>query len=243
MKAWPKYKPNGDSAVLIEFENAISEQVNDKVRCMAQALKLKGKDYILELLPTYRSLCVFYNPLLIDYRQIVEELSEIERQLDQFELEQPTIVEIPVCYDAAFGLDLSDVAKHNNLTIEQVVEIHSSVDYRIYMLGFTPGFPYLGGMDRRIATPRLAKPRLKIAAGSVGIAGEQTGVYPAESPGGWRIIGRTPLKLYDACRINPVLLKAGDYVRFCPISRRQYDALVATQINDKPVKKLRGESR
>ncbi len=242
METWAQYKPNGDSAVLIEFENVINEQVNDKVRRMAQAIKRQGKDYVLELLPTYRSLCVFYNPLLIDYRQIVEALSEIERQLDQFKLEAPAIVEIPVCYDVAFALDLPDVAKLNNLTMEQVIEIHSAMDYRIYMLGFTPGFPYLGGMDRRIATPRLAKPRLKIAAGSVGIAGEQTGIYPAESPGGWRIIGRTPLKLYDVGRVNPALLRAGDYVRFCPISKREYDALVAMQLDDRPLKKTWGKS-
>ncbi len=237
MKVWPKYKPNGDSAVLVEYENEISERVNDKVRRMAQALKLRGADYIIELLPTYRSLCVFYNPLLIDYCKIVEALSEIEQQLDQFELEQPTIVEIPVCYDAAFALDLPDVAKYNNLTVERVIEIHSAVDYRVYMLGFTPGFPYLGGMDRRIATPRLAKPRLNIAAGSVGIAGQQTGIYPSESPAGWRIIGRTPLKLYDAERDEPALLKAGDCVRFCPISKREYEALAAAKLDDKPFKK------
>jgi inhibitor of KinA len=138
-------------------------------------------------------------------------------------------VEIPVCYGGAFGPDLEDVARHNGLTPEEVVRIHSGTEYFTYMLGFLPGFPYLGGMSERIATPRKQTPRLRVPAGSVGIAGSQTGIYPLESPGGWQLIGRTPLALFRPEDDPPVLVKPGDRVRFHPISEREFRRLEAEQ--------------
>jgi len=140
--------------------------------------------------------------------------------------EKIEIVHIPVCYSEKFGIDISDVANLNNLTIEEVIKIHSEGKYLIYMIGFNPGFPYLGGMSDKIATPRLLEPRTKISAGSVGIAGSQTGIYPLDSPGGWRIIGRTPVRLFDLRLEKPFLLKQSQYLKFEPILEDEYDDIV-----------------
>ena len=150
-------------------------------------------------------------------------LTEIEKDLGAIDLPKPRIVEIPTIYGGEFGEDLGFVAEHNGLSEDQVIKIHSSIDYRIYMLGFTPGFSYLGGMSEKIAAPRLKTPRTKIPGGSVGIAGKQTGIYPMESPGGWQLIGRTPVKLYDPSSETPIILQAGDYIRFIPIDKDEYD--------------------
>ena len=136
------------------------------------------------------------------------------------------VMEIPVCYGGEYGPDLDFVAKYNRLTPEEVVRLHTSAEYLIYMLGFTPGFSYMGGMDERIATPRLESPRVLIHAGSVGIAGKQTGLYPLDSPGGWQLIGRTPVRLYDAHRDNPILLDAGLHVKFVPIDEAEFKRIV-----------------
>ena len=135
------------------------------------------------------------------------------------------MIEIPVCYGGEFGPDLHDVAAHNHLKNEEVIELHSSANYLVYFLGFAPGFPYLGGMPREIAAPRLSTPRTQVLAGSVAIGGHQTGVYPVSSPGGWRIIGRTYLQLFVTARNPPTLLQMGDHVRFVPISRREFERL------------------
>ena len=129
---------------------------------------------------------------------------------------------IPVCYDGEFAPDMEDVCAHTGLQREQVIRLHTSRDYLIYMLGFLPGFPYLGGMDERIEAPRLETPRTLIPAGAVGIGGKQTGIYPLASPGGWRLIGRTPIKVYDPDREEPILYKSGDYIRFYPITEEEY---------------------
>lgn len=146
-----------------------------------------------------------------------------------------TVVEIPTVYGGEFGPDLGFVASHNHLTEADVVSIHSGTDYLVYMMGFIPGFTYLGGMDPRIATPRLSSPRTHIPAGSVGIAGEQTGTYPSDSPGGWQIIGRTPLSMYDASREEAALLKAGDYVRYVPIDESAFHCIKKLGTSFKPV--------
>ena len=178
---------------------------------------------IYELIPTYRSLLIQYNPLERERDSLIEKLSEIEKDLGAIDLPKPRIVEIPTIYGGEFGEDLGFVAEHNGLSEDQVIKIHSSIDYRIYMLGFTPGFSYLGGMSEKIAAPRLKTPRTKIPGGSVGIAGKQTGIYPMESPGGWQLIGRTPDKLYDPSSETPIILQAGDYIRFIPIDKDEYD--------------------
>ena len=155
-------------------------------------------------------------------------MQELEDNLAVIELPKPSVYYLPVAYGGEFGPDLSFVSKHTGLTGEEVIKIHTGTDYLIYMLGFTPGFPYLGGMDSRLATPRLATPRTKIPAGSVGIAASQTGIYPVQSPGGWQLIGQTPVKLFEPTAQKPVLLNAGDYIRFFEVTPEEYRLIAAS---------------
>ena len=215
-----RFKPAGDSALVIIFGDRIDEKINKKVHAVANAIEKASPDWLVEVVPTYTSVYVYYDPLKLSYRNILDAIKPF-LSVEPKE-ERPRIVEIPTAYGGEFGPDIEFVAKHNGLTVEEVIEIHSKPLYRVYMLGFTPGFAYLGGMDERIATPRLEKPRLKVPAGSVGIAGKQTGIYPIESPGGWRLIGRTPLRLFTPEKDPPTLLQPGDYVRFVPISEEEF---------------------
>ncbi|HYF82628.1 MAG TPA: 5-oxoprolinase subunit PxpB [Clostridia bacterium] len=216
------YLMSGDKGLVVEFGNEISEAVNKKVRNLYLAIKKSQMPGIYEMIPTYRSLLIQYNPIEIEVNKLIEKLMEIEMSLDSIDLPKPRIIEIPTIYGGEFGEDLKFVSEHNGMSEDEVIKIHSSVDYRIYMLGFSPGFPYLGGMSEKIETPRLKIPRTKIPAGSVGIAGKQTGIYPMESPGGWQLIGKTPLKLYDPKSETPIILQAGDYIRFVPIKKDEY---------------------
>lgn len=218
-----RYLMSGDKGLVVEFGNEISEEVNKKVRNLYLAIQRNQMPGIYEMIPTYRSLLIQYNPMVIEINRLISELTEIEEALDSIELPKPRIVEIPTIYGGEFGEDLGFVAEHNGMSEEEVIKVHSSVDYRIYMLGFSPGFPYLGGMSEKLETPRLKTPRTKIPAGSVGIAGKQTGIYPMESPGGWQLIGRTPVKLYDPGSQTPIILQAGDYIRFVPVKKDEYD--------------------
>lgn len=220
-----KYLVAGDSALVMEFGNSISAEINNRIRSVCIAIENSKIDGITEIVPTYRSLMIHYNPMVIGYDALIERLETLEGQLENIDLPLPVIYEIPTLYGGEYGPDIENVARHNNLTLEEVIKIHTSRDYLIYMLGFTPGFPYLGGMDERIATPRLSTPRTKINGGTVGIATSQTGIYPIDSPGGWQLIGRTPLRLYDPYRENPILLKAGNYVRFVSIDRKEYEKI------------------
>ncbi|WP_461865410.1 5-oxoprolinase subunit PxpB [Thermococcus sp.] len=215
-----QFKPAGDSALLIIFGDRIEEGINKKVHAVANAIEKASPDWLIEVVPTYTSIYVYYNPLKLSYQEVLDAIKPFLSA--EPKEEKPRIVEIPTVYGGEFGPDIEFVAQHNGLTIDDVIEIHSKPLYRVYMLGFTPGFAYLGGMDERIATPRLEKPRLKVPAGSVGIAGKQTGIYPIESPGGWRLIGRTPLRLFTPEKDPPTLLQPGDYVKFIPISEEEF---------------------
>ncbi|QZY54188.1 5-oxoprolinase subunit PxpB [Crassaminicella profunda] len=217
-----KYLIAGEKALVIEFGNEISEKINSKVRAMMIAIEKNNIEGIIEMTPTYRSLMVHYDPLKKDYHSLLKQLQLLESQMDKIEIPLPEVIEIPTVYGKEFGPDIENVAKHNGLTVEEVIKIHTSREYLIYMLGFTPGFPYLGGMNEKIATPRLKTPRTKISGGSVGIAGSQTGIYPIDSPGGWQLIGKTPLKLYDAYRESPILLGSGNYIKFVAIDENTY---------------------
>ena len=215
----------GDCAVSVEFGQEISLEINHKVMALKMVLEREPIRGIVELIPTYCSLLIQYDPMDLRYGQLRERLEALVTQLDEVEMPPKQVVEIPVAYGGEYGPDLVEVARAHNISEEEVIKLHSEPEYPIYMLGFVAGFPYLGGMNKAIATPRKKSPRLKIEAGSVGIAGEQTGIYSVESPGGWQIIGRTPLKLYDVNRNEPVLLKAGQYIKFKPITKEEFRAM------------------
>ena len=224
-----RFLPAGDSAIAVEFGREIDLNINNQVAAMRTVIeaaidegKLKG---IVELVPTYGSLLVVYDQLAVGYAGLIEQLKILAEGLEGVEIPDREVVEIPVVYGGEYGPDLGIVAQLNSLSEDEVIKRHSETEYPIYMLGFVAGFPYLGGMDKSIAAPRKQTPRLKIPAGSVGIAGQQTGIYSVESPGGWQIIGRTPLKLYDADREKPILLRAGQGIRFKPITEAEYEAM------------------
>lgn len=216
------YKYAGDQAVLIEFENRISAEINEKVRELDFAINQYLAETIQETVPAYHSILVYYDPLKVSLKELISSLKGLEKSSSEYEIPEPGHLEIPVVYGGESGPDLKYVAEYNNLTPEEVIAKHTSGKYRVYMLGFTPGFPYLGGLSEQLATPRHKNPRKKILAGSVGIAGCQTGIYPINSPGGWRIIGRTPLDLFSPDSKNPFLFKQGDLVNFKRIASKDY---------------------
>jgi KipI family sensor histidine kinase inhibitor len=219
------FLPVGDCALTVEFTNEISEETNGKVRALSQALKEAKLPGVTEWVPTYRSVLVCYDPGAISFRRLTGKLRRLASHLGQAAKASKRVWEIPVCYGGTYGEDLGFVASNAGLSPEEVVAIHSGVDYRIYMLGFLPGFPYLGGLNKRIHTPRLKTPRTRILPGSVGIGGEQTGIYPMPSPGGWQLIGMTPVKLYDPLREQPILYEAGDFLRFVPIDEARFEQI------------------
>ncbi|WLR52137.1 5-oxoprolinase subunit PxpB [Bacillus tianshenii] len=224
-------QPLGDTGIQLSFGTEISKETNKQIRRFHEYLKQDAIPGIIESVPAYTSLSIFYDPFTISYDELVSVLKDRQHRLDEIELPSALIYEIPVLYGSEVGPDLADVAAHNGLTEEDVIALHSSNDYLIYMMGFVPGFPYLGGMTTKIATPRLENPRAKVEAGSVGIAGEQTGIYPLESPGGWRLIGKTPITLYDPERTPPALFSTGNYLRFTPITADEYDE-ISQQVED-----------
>lgn len=217
-----RYLAAGDKAIVLEFGNEISQKVNLLVRKTYYCISKGNIEGIEEMVPTYRSLIIYYNPQKVKYANLSKKLKELEKSVTEITLPASHFTEIPVLYGGEYGPDLEFVAQFNKLSTKEVISIHTEKEYFIYMLGFSPGFAYLGGMSDKIATPRLEKPRIKVLGGSVGIAGKQTGIYPIESPGGWQIIGRTPIKLYDPKKEFPFLLKSGDYIKFYPINQEQF---------------------
>lgn len=218
-------QPLGDTGIIIQFGTEISEAIYQQIRQYVYWLEQSCIEGIVEWVPAYTTLTVFYRPNIISYDELSQKLLKIGEKIESMPVPDPIVIEIPTLYGKEAGPDIQFVAETNGLSEEEVVKIHSSSDYLIYMIGFVPGFPYLGGMDKRIAAPRKKTPRSRIPAGSIGIAGEQTGIYPLETPGGWQIIGRTPVKLYDPQKQDPILLKAGDYIRFVPITEREYEKI------------------
>lgn len=219
----PTISPVGDCAISIDFGQVIDPKINRQIRQVIEQIKVLQLDGIIELVPTYCALLVQYDAMVYSYSDICKILDPtLQESVMDSANELVTIVEIPTVYGGEFGPDLGFVASHNHISEDEVVSIHSGTDYLVYMLGFIPGFTYLGGMDPRIATPRLSSPRTLIPAGSVGIAGEQTGTYPSDSPGGWQIIGRTPVTMYDMSKKQAALLQAGDYVRYVSIDENEF---------------------
>ena len=221
----PRFRLGGDRALYIEVGDAISPEVNRRVKGLLDAIDKAAIEGVEALSPTYRSILVYYDPLKIPLEELKQRLSDLGRSLPDASSSEASIFEIPTLYGGEFGPDLDFVASHTGLSPEEVIRIHAGTDYLVYMVGFNPGFPYLGGMSEKIATPRLETPRVKIPAGSVGIAEAQTGLYPLESPGGWRLIGRSPLKMFDPSRDPPALVEAGDLVRFVSIDEARYQEI------------------
>ena len=232
----PTISPVGDRAISIDFGQVIDPTINRHIRQTIERIKELQLDGIIELVPTYCALLVEYDAMLYSYSEICNIIEPtLEEGMANTINELVTVVEVPTVYGGEFGPDLSFVASHNHLSEDEVISIHSGTDYLVYMLGFIPGFTYLGGMDPRIATPRLSSPRTLIPAGSVGIAGEQTGTYPSDSPGGWQIIGRTPVTMYDMSKAQAALLNAGDYVRYVPIDESEFHRIKALGTDYVPV--------
>ncbi|MDU5004804.1 MAG: 5-oxoprolinase subunit PxpB [Veillonella sp.] len=232
----PTISPVGDRAISIDFGQVIDPTINRHIRQTIERIKELQLEGIIELVPTYCALLVEYDAMLYSYSEICNIIEPtLEEGMANTTNELVTVVEVPTVYGGEFGPDLSFVASHNHLSEDEVISIHSGTDYLVYMLGFIPGFTYLGGMDSRIATPRLSSPRTLIPAGSVGIAGEQTGTYPSDSPGGWQIIGRTPVTMYDISKAQAALLKAGDYVRYVPIDESEFHRIKALGTDYVPV--------
>ena len=212
----------GDSSILVEYGKVISPEINRKIAATVQLMKMQHIEGVVDIIPAFCSLLINYDPRVISYEEITERMQHLLKMDAKMDEGKKKVYEIPVFYGGEYGPDIANIAAHAGLTEEEVIKIHSSRDYLIYMLGFLPGFCYLGGLDERIHTPRLANPRIKISAGSVGIGGSQTGIYPLDSPGGWQLMGMTPVKTYDPDREVPILLEAGDYIRFIPIDEEEY---------------------
>ena len=226
-----RYRIAGDRGLLIEYGDLIDPDVNNKVRSMAIVMAQDAPEGITEVIPTYRSLLIVYDPSITNPTKLQELLETREARLDDIVIPPPKTVKIPVCYGGEFGADIEFVAECHNLTVAEVIELHCQPEYLIYMVGFTPGFPFLGGLSEKLHTPRLETPRTFVPEGSVGIANNQTGIYPVASPGGWQLIGRTPVKLFAPGRPNPFLYQAGDRIKFCPISTEEY-ARISEQEED-----------
>jgi inhibitor of KinA len=214
-----------DQSLLVYFGQEITHQANEKVRKLLRLLELEPVAGVRNLHPAYCSLLVKFDALRLRHEEVEGILRGYLDRLEEVELQDPRLVQIPVCYGGEYGPDLAEVAALHRRTEAQAVELHASVEYRVYFLGFAPGFAYLGELPRELVTPRLAVPRRKVSAGSVGIAGNQTGVYPFATPGGWRLLGRTPASMFRADRADLSLLSIGDRVRFTPISVERFAEL------------------
>ncbi len=220
-------QPLGDTAITVTFGDGINSKINNRVHQATRVLSDPPLPGLLEVVPAYASLTVYYGygshvGGCSSYQAMVGMISERLKNLKQQEGTMSRLVHIPVCYEVEFAPDLEQVANRCNLTLDEVVELHCQPDYQVFFLGFMPGFAYLGGMDCRLATPRKESPRVQIPAGAVGIAGNQTGIYPLASPGGWQLIGQTPVSLVDFKTSPPAVLQAGDRVRFFPISSAEF---------------------
>lgn len=218
-----KFFDVSENCISCVFDERIAPEINKSVIALSRAIEAANIEGVTELVNSYNTLVVYFNDEITTHDNIKNAISSL--QISNTNNDKKRTFIIPVCYDKQYGLDIEALAEAHNLSVEEVINIHSQNEYLVYMLGFMPGFPYLGGLDERIATPRKASPRKSIPAGSVGIAANQTGMYPLQSPGGWNIIGQTPLKLYDPDRSPVVYYEAGDYIKYEPITSEQFDEI------------------
>ncbi len=212
----------GDRGLLLEFGDGISREINEKVRRMALAIRAEAIQGIVETVPTYRSLLILYDPVILSFEDLGKKLIQVEEGLQETPLPEPELTRIPVVYGGVYGPDLEEVARWHQISPEEVIRLHCSIPYLIYMIGFMPGYPYMGELPPSLVTPRLKTPRPMVPKGSVAIAQRQTGIYSMESPGGWRILGRTPVELFDPGKDPPALLQMGDFVQFYPIDEKEF---------------------
>lgn len=218
----------GDGVIRIEFAGDVSPQMNQQIQYTCRLIQERSIYGVIELVPGYQTITLYYEPIKIRFEELVGKLENLlAKEQDQEIIQEKTrLLHIPVCYGGEHGPDLSDVAKRHHMTEDEVVKRHQQPEYLVYLLGFLPGFPYLGGLDSAIATPRLQEPRAKTPAGSVGIADAQTGIYPLSSPGGWNIIGNNPIPLFDSeKKEDAFLFQPGDRVKFYEISEADYSQL------------------
>jgi inhibitor of KinA len=228
--------PISEQAVTLQFGNAISVEIHQQVLRYASAIQQAHMPGFVECVPAYSTLTIHFDLFVVHRSNLIGQtpLEKVFNYIKSLRIEsiekkqQKKIHEIPVCYDDDFGLDLNELSGSLNLSVEKIIEIHSSTIYTVFMIGFTPGFPYMGEIDSRLECSRKTNPRKKVRAGSVAIAGKQTGIYPFDTPGGWQIIGRTPLKLFSAASNPPAHLQAGQQVKFVPIDRKEFDKLAKT---------------
>ncbi|MFC5602057.1 5-oxoprolinase subunit PxpB [Sporosarcina koreensis] len=222
--------PLGDQAVVIEVGKEINASSERRVKAIVSRLEAEPPSWMIEYIPAYTTVTLIYSIQSFleedsPYEAVCERIRELLKNVEEAKTMQQKVVKIPVLYGGEYGPDLDFVAAHNGLTPSEVIAIHTSGDYTVHMIGFAPGFPFIGGMSEQIGAPRRKTPRLKIPARSVGIAGVQTGVYPIETPGGWQLIGRTPLELFLPNENPPSLLSAGDKIRFYKIMSEEYEDL------------------
>ncbi len=222
MEGTPRILPAGDQALLLEFGEEINPTINQRVQGFTQRASQHRISGIGELVPSYCTVLIYYDPFFLSFSQVASWAAEFLSS-GPVEVEStPTIKEVPVLYGGLHGPDIGFVAEHNGISVEEVIRLHTSQAYLVYVVGFSPGFTAMGTVPQKIQAPRLPTPRTRVAAGSVGIGGRQTGIYPIESPGGWRLIGRTPLRLFDLDRTPPSHFQAGDYARFYSISEEEF---------------------
>jgi KipI family sensor histidine kinase inhibitor len=215
--------------VVVELGDEISVEVNTRVRALEFLVQEKAVAGVVETVPSFRSLLVYYDPLVVTYDALCAALTELCAQTEHASLPPARLVELPCCYgDPTLGIDLEAAAERLALPTDELVRVHAGARYLVYFIGFTPGLPYLGGLPERIRLPRLETPRTKVPAGSVGIGGIQVCIYSVDSPGGYWILGRTPLRLYDPGAPEPILLRPGDHIRFRAIDRPEYDDIVSS---------------
>jgi KipI family sensor histidine kinase inhibitor len=210
----PRIAPLGDSALLVQLGDEIDLRINQRVHALASLIHLSPLEGVTETVPAYTNLLIHYDPLILRYAILCEWIRGKLEQLSAAPERKPWLIEIPTTYGGEYGIDLAWVADYHHLRVEDVIRIHSQTTYTIYMMGFTPGFPYMGKLDDGIVTPRLETPRTRVPAGTVAVAGAQTGIYPIDSPGGWRLIGHTSLRLFDPAAESPFLFSPGDRARF-----------------------------
>lgn len=225
--AEPRFLPCGDLALSVELGDDINREVNARVLALEYLIQQRRVSGVTETVPSYRSLLVYYDPLVVGWGALTKSLHALWREARPEVLPPARTVEVPCCYEGDLGFELEAAAEKIGLPADEVARLHADADYYVYFVGFTPGLPYMTGMPDRIFIPRLVQPRLKTPPGSVSIGGIQCCIYPVESPGGFWVLGRTPLRLYDPESADPILLRAGDQVRFTMITRPEYDAIAA----------------